>query len=56
MQKAVSILENDTPGSLQRRVMEEAEWQILPAAISLFCEGRLEVAGRIVRIRGALDD
>ncbi len=32
MQKAVSIEENDTPETLQRRVMEEAEWQILPAA------------------------
>ena len=32
MQKAVSIEENDTPEILQRRVMEEAEWQILPAA------------------------
>jgi len=51
LQKAVPILEDDTPVTLQRRVMEEAEWIILPEAISLFCEGRLEVDGRIVRIR-----
>ena len=53
LQKAVEVHEDDTPGSLQRRVMEEAEWKILPEAISLFCEGRLEVEGRIVRIRDA---
>jgi len=51
LQKAVSILEDDTPGTLQRRVMEEAEWEILPKAISLYCEGRLEVEGRIVHIK-----
>ena len=51
LQKAVPILEGDTPKTLQRRVMEDAEWKILPEAISLFCEGRLEVDGRIVRIR-----
>ena len=56
LQKAVKILENDTPATLQRRVMEEAEWQILPEAISLFCERRLEVNGRIVKIRGPLSD
>ena len=50
LQKAVPIQEDDTPETLQRRVMEEAEWIILPEAISLFCEGRLEVDGRIVRI------
>ena len=51
LQKPVHVLEDDTPSTLQRRVMEEAEWKILPEAISLFCEGRLEVEGRIVRIR-----
>jgi len=56
LQKAVTILEDDTPSTLQRRVMEEAEWKILPEAISLFCERRLEIDGRIVRIKGTLDD
>ena len=51
LQKSVDVLEGDTPETLQRRVMEEAEWVLLPQAISLFCEGRLEVHGRIVRIR-----
>jgi len=56
LQKAVEILEDDTPQSLQRRVMEQAEWKILPAAISLFCERRLVIEGRKVRIKGTLDD
>jgi len=55
LQKAVPILEDDTPSTLQRRVMEEAEWEILPRAISLFCEGRLEIDGRIVHIKEAGD-
>ena len=50
LQKAVEILEGDTPEVLQRRVMEEAEWILLPQAVSLFCEGRLRVEGRIVHI------
>ena len=56
LQKAVPILEGDTPKTLQRRVMEEAEWKILPEAISLFCEGRLEVEGRIVHIKEAAEN
>lgn len=41
LQKAVDVLPGDTPESLQKRVMEEAEWQLLPRAVSLFCEGKL---------------
>ena len=37
MQKAVEIREDDTPESLQKRVMEEAEWQLLPRAVQLCC-------------------
>lgn len=51
MQKAVEIMENDTPETLQRRVMEQAEWVILPQAVNLFCQGRLEIAGRKVLIK-----
>ena len=51
LQKAVEIKEDDTPRTLQRRVMEEAEWKILPEAMSLFCEGRLTVDGRVVHIK-----
>lgn len=50
LQRAVEILEGDTPEVLQHRVMEQAEWHILPQAVSLFCEGRLCVEGRIVHI------
>ncbi len=50
LQKAVDIQEGDTPEVLQRRVMEEAEWQLLPRAAQLFCQGRLRVEGRQVHI------
>ncbi len=50
LQKAVAVEENDTPEALQRRVMEQAEWVVLPRAVSLFCQGRLKVEGRTVRI------
>lgn len=50
LQKAVPVEEGDTPQSLQRRVMEQAEWQLLPQAAALFCQGRLQVEGRVVRI------
>ena len=50
-QKAVEVLENDTPESLQKRIMEQAEWQLLPQAVSLFCQGRLSVEGRTVVIK-----
>ena len=36
---------------LQRRIMEQAEWKILPEAVSLFCQGRLRVEGRTVIIK-----
>lgn len=51
LQKAVNILPGDTPEILQKRVMEEAEWNILPEAIRLFSEGRLEISGRHVIIK-----
>ncbi len=50
LQRAVEIREGDTPEVLQRRVMEEAEWKILPQAIDLFCRGKLSVEGSIVHI------
>ena len=50
-QKAVAIHEDDTPETLQKRIMEEAEWKLLPEAVSLFCQGRLSVEGRKVRIK-----
>ena len=49
-QKAVAVREGDTPEILQRRIMEEAEWKLLPQAVSLFCQGRIRVEGRNVLI------
>jgi len=51
LQKAVEILDTDTPETLQLRVMKEAEHIILPKAVELFCADKLEVRGRIVKIR-----
>ena len=52
LQKAIDILPWDTPESLQRRVMEECEWKLLPKAVDLLCRDSLKVEGRIVRIIG----
>ena len=51
LQKAVEVESDDTPEILQRRVMEQAEWKILPQAVSLFCEDKLEVKNDIVYIQ-----
>lgn len=50
LQKAVEIKEGDTPEILQKRVMVEAEWKILPEAVSLFCQDRLTVENNTVHI------
>lgn len=50
LQKAVAVEDGDTPEVLQRRIMEQAEWKLLPQAVSLFCQGRLKVEGRQVHI------
>lgn len=50
LQKAVYIEENDTPETLQRRVMENAEWEILPRALDLLCNEKLTVENNIVKI------
>lgn len=50
-QKAVTVEEDDTPESLQQRVMEQAEWILLPAAIDDIANGRIKVKdGRVQRI------
>ncbi|MFH0775528.1 MAG: phosphoribosylglycinamide formyltransferase [bacterium] len=53
LQKAVPILENDTEESLAKRIIAE-EYKLYPEAISLFCQGRLRVEGRRVRIDNTL--
>lgn len=50
LQKAVSVNFDDTPEVLQKRVMENCEWKILPQAVSLFCEGKLHVIDGRVKI------
>lgn len=50
LQKAVEVRDDDTPELLQLRVMQEAEWELLPKAIKLFSEGRLILEDRKVRI------
>ncbi len=51
LQKAVAVKQDDTPETLQRRVMEEAEWKILPEAVRLFCEDKIKVLGNRVLIQ-----
>ena len=43
LQKAVAVMQDDTPEVLQRRIMEEAEWKILPEAVRLFCEDKIKI-------------
>lgn len=50
LQKAVEVQEGDTPEILQRRVMEQAEWKIMPQAIDLIANGKVTVTGKTVHI------
>jgi len=50
-QKAVEVHHDDTPETLQKRIMEQAEWKLLPEAVALFCQDRLYVDGRTVIIK-----
>ena len=50
IQKAVEVKNGDTPETLQRRIMEEAEWKILPKAVSLFCQDKIKVINNIAVI------
>ena len=50
LQQAVKVVQGDTPERLQRRVMEEAEWKILPKAIHLIANGRVAVFDKTVMI------
>ena len=45
MQKAVEVKDDDTPEILQKRVLEEAEWIILPKVVSLFCDDKILIIG-----------
>ncbi len=50
LQKTVLVQANDTPETLQKRVMEQAEWKILPQAVALFCMHKLKITGNTVEI------
>ena len=50
LQKAVAVMQDDTPETLQKRIMVEAEWVILPEAVKLFCEDRITVKNNKVYI------
>ena len=50
LQKAVEVMDDDTPETLQRRVMEQAEWHILPKAIDLIANNRITIEGNKTRI------
>ncbi len=51
LQKAVEVKDGDTPETLQLRIMQEAEWKILPEAVRLFCEDKIEVVDNITHIK-----
>lgn len=51
LQKAVEVKEGDTPETLQRRIMEQAEWKILPEAVRLFCDDKITVENNKVHIK-----
>lgn len=51
LQRAVEVCEGDTPEILQKRVMEQAEWQILPQAIDLIAKGKVKVIDGIAHIK-----
>ncbi len=45
LQKPVEVKNNDTPETLQKRIMEQAEWKILPEAVALFCSDKIKISG-----------
>lgn len=51
LQKAVDVRDDDTPETLQKRIMEQAEWKILPKAVQLFCDGKIMVENNKTYLR-----
>ena len=51
LQKAVDVLPDDTPESLQKRIMQECEWEILPQAIRLIADGKVIIDNNICYVR-----
>ena len=50
LQRAIEVMPDDTPDSLRRRVLEDAEWKLLSQAVSLYCANRLSIRGSRVII------
>ena len=50
LQKSVDVMDEDTPETLQKRIMEQAEWKILPKAVGLFCDDKIIVENGITKI------
>ena len=50
LQKSIDVLPNDTPETLQKRIMQECEWKILPEAIRLIADGRVMIENNIARV------
>ncbi len=50
LQRAIEVMPDDTPDSLRRRVLEDAEWKLLSQAVSLYCANRLSIRGNRVII------
>ena len=50
LQRAIEVMPDDTPDSLRRRVLEDAEWKLLSQAVSLYCANRLSILGSRVII------
>ena len=50
LQRAIEVMPDDTPDSLRRRVLEDAEWKLLSQAVSLYCANRLSIRGNRVSI------
>ena len=51
LQGAIDVLDTDTPETLQKRVMEQVEWKLLPKAVSLFCQDKIVVEGNVTKIK-----
>ena len=51
LQKAVEVMDDDTPESLQKRIMEQVEWKILPKAVQLFCDDKIVIENDKTYIR-----
>lgn len=50
LQKAVDVMSDDTPEVLQKRIMEQAEWKILPKAVQLFCDDKIVIENNTTKI------